>query len=187
MSKFKKVLLTGANGFIGRHSINKLLSMGYEVHAVSRTYHKNKNGIIWHHLNLMEQDTCYELFRKIRPTHLLHLAWNTKPKEFWTTSENLDWIKLSIELLKNFANHGGERVVMAGSCAEYDWSYGWCSENITPLKPNTLYGVTKNALQSILNNYSREFNLSSAWGRIFFLFGEYEKPKRLVSELLYLY
>ena len=38
---------------------------------------------------------------------------------------------------------------MAGSCAEYDWSYGWCSENITPLKPNTLYGVTKNALQSI--------------------------------------
>ena len=47
----------------------------------------------------MEQDICYELFRKIRPTHS-SFSLEYKPKEFWTTSENLDWIKLSIELLK---------------------------------------------------------------------------------------
>ena len=77
----------------------------------------------------------------------------------------------SLALLKAFGEQGGERVVMAGTCAEYDWGQGLCLESVTPRKPSTVYGTCKNALQEILSIYSNQFGLSSAWGRIFFLYG----------------
>jgi hypothetical protein len=58
--------------------------------------------------------------------------------------------------------------IVAGSCAEYDWSVGECKENRTPLLPGTLYGTSKHALERILHAWSRQVDLSSAWGRIFF-------------------
>ncbi|MBT3922712.1 MAG: NAD(P)-dependent oxidoreductase, partial [Nitrospina sp.] len=57
-------------------------------------------------------------------------------------------------------------------------------ENKTPLNPSTLYGTCKHSLQIILDAYSRETQLSSAWGRIFFLFGPGEHPDRLVSSVI---
>ena len=87
-------------------------------------------------------------------------------------------------LLRIFQKTGGERVVMAGTCAEYDWKFGYCSEHVTPLAPSSLYGTCKNAMQHLLKDFSRETRLSSAWGRIFFLYGPHENPNRLVSSVI---
>jgi len=73
---------------------------------------------------------------------------------------------------------------MAGTCAEYDWKYGYCSEEATPLAPSTLYGACKNATQHVLKEYSKVTGLSSAWGRIFFLYGPFENPCRLVPSVI---
>jgi nucleoside-diphosphate-sugar epimerase len=73
---------------------------------------------------------------------------------------------------------------MGGTCAEYDWKYGYCSEFVTPRNPDTPYGICKKALQEIVNSYSETTNLSSAWGRIFFPYGAYEYPNRLVSSVI---
>jgi nucleoside-diphosphate-sugar epimerase len=69
---------------------------------------------------------------------------------------------------------------MAGTCAEYDWQYEKCSEFATPLGPSTLYGKCKKSLYEMLEAFSKETGLSSAWGRIFFLYGPHEYPDRLV-------
>jgi nucleoside-diphosphate-sugar epimerase len=47
-----------------------------------------------------------------------------------------------------------------------------------------LYGVCKNALQDVLAEYSAQYGLSSAWGRIFFPYGPYEQPVRLVPDVI---
>jgi nucleoside-diphosphate-sugar epimerase len=73
---------------------------------------------------------------------------------------------------------------MGGTCAEYDWKYGYCSEFITPSNPDTPYGICKKALQEIVNSYSETTSLSSAWGRIFFTYGAYEYPNRLVPSVI---
>ena len=98
--------------------------------------------------------------------------------------ENIRWVEGSLRLLRAFHKTGGERVVMAGTCAEYDWKYGYCSEEVTPLTPSTLYGTCKNATQYVLKEYSKATGLSSAWGRIFFLFGPHENPDRLVPSVI---
>jgi UDP-glucuronate decarboxylase len=78
---------------------------------------------------------------------------------------------------------------MAGSCVEYDWSKASvCSETSSALADEstapTPYAATKIALQKSLAQFSREKQLSSAWGRIFFQFGPYEHPDRLVPSVI---
>lgn len=182
----KRVLLTGATGFIGRHCLPKLVARGYEVHAVSsRSIPEEKGASIhWYQTDLLDFTQVAALMDKVQPSHLLHFAWYTVPGKYWTSAENLRWVQASVSLLQEFAQHGGQRVVMAGSCAEYNWRYGYCSEASTPLAPTTLYGICKYSLQLMLAAFSKQTRLSAAWGRIFFLFGPYEHPDRLVAYVI---
>jgi nucleoside-diphosphate-sugar epimerase len=183
----KKVLLTGASGFIGRHTIPSILKRGYEVHAAFYTAHPlsmHNKSLFWHQCNLMNTDQQRSLLAEVKPTHLLHFAWYMTPEKYWTSPENLRWVQTSLDLLINFVEVGGKRAVLAGTCAEYDWSYGYCSEKVTPLRPATLYGTCKHSLQEILKHFSQQTGLSSAWGRIFFLYGPHEHPDRLVPSVI---
>ena len=181
----KCVLVTGAGGFIGRHCLPILISNGFEVHAVGIHVPEQKlEGVHWHQLDLFDTKQTFELIEAICPTHLLHFAWYAKPGEYWRSLENIRWVEGSLHLLRAFQINGGKRVVVAGTCAEYDWKYGFCSEGVTPLLPSTLYGVCKSALQHLLKEFSQEAGLSSAWGRIFYLYGPYENPNRLVSSVI---
>lgn len=184
----KRVLVTGARGFIGRHALAPLIERGFEVHAVRRNGGNGVEpaiaGCTWHHANLLDLTAIRPLIQDVRPTHLLHFAWNAVPGQYWTTLDNVAWVQASLELLRHFQEGGGQRVVMAGTCAEYDWSYGYCSEAVTPMAPTTMYGTCKLALQRMLAAYAAQASLSSAWGRIFFLYGPYEHPARLVSSVI---
>lgn len=178
----KRVLVTGATGFIGRYALPRLLESGYEVHAVSsrRARETSARDIVWHRANLLEPGEITSLVEKIRPTHLLHFAWYAVPGRYWTAPENLAWVRATAVLMQAFSDHGGQRAVMAGSCAEYDWKFDYCSELFTPCRPATLYGACKHGTQLLFDAWSRHTGLSSAWGRIFFLYGPGEYPSRLV-------
>jgi len=182
----KKVLVTGATGFIGRHSLPRLLESGYEVHAVGGKHSPEapSRDIVWHRANLLEPGEIASLIGKVRPTHLLHFAWYAVPGKYWTAPENLAWVRATVNLMQVFSDHGGRRAVMAGSCAEYDWKFDYCSELFTPCRPATFYGACKHATQILLDAWSRQAGLSSAWGRIFFLYGPGEYPSRLVSSVI---
>ncbi|WP_136416247.1 NAD(P)-dependent oxidoreductase [Herbaspirillum sp. ST 5-3] len=180
----KRVLLTGATGFIGGHVLPRLVASGYEVHAVSTKAPRQTQGVVWHQTDLLDTVASAHLMETIRPTHLLHLAWYAEPGKFWRSLENYRWLEASIALLRSFREQGGERAVMAGTCAEYDWDYGFCSETVTPKRPATPYGVCKNALQEALSSFSGETGMNSAWGRIFFLYGPGENPSRLVASVV---
>ena len=178
----KRVLVTGAGGFIGRHCLPMLVAKGYDVHALSRRLPaKSLPDVVWHELDLLRPGCAAKLFSQVRPACLLHLAWYAVPGKFWEARENIEWVRASLEVLCAFADNGGKRMVAAGSCAEYDCSAGECSEDTTLLRSTTLYGVSKHALEMILHSSGRQTSLSSAWGRIFFLYGPHEHPSRLVA------
>ena len=184
----KKVLLTGASGFIGQYTIPFLLKKGYEVHAVDiskKPSHIIKNRkLFWHKCDLLNYKQQKVLFAEVKPSHLLHFAWYAVPGKYWTSLENLRWVQASLNLLINFVENEGKRAVLAGTCAEYDWNYGYCSEGITPIRPRTLYGICKNSLQEMFFQFSKQAGISSAWGRIFFLYGPYEAKNRLVPSVI---
>lgn len=182
----KRVLITGSNGFIGRHCLRFLLERDYELHCIipNNGMQLDISGVQWHTVDLLNSAHTNSLIEIVRPTHLLHFAWYTKPGEYWTSVENLRWLQASLEILQAFKLNGGQRVLMAGTCAEYDWRYGYCSEQITPLNPASLYGMCKKSLYETLMSFARQENLSASWGRVFFLHGPYEPPSRLIPSVI---
>jgi nucleoside-diphosphate-sugar epimerase len=121
--------------------------------------------------------------RDVRPTHLLHLAWETTHGAFWSAPANLDWLAASVHLVRAFAEAGGRRAVVAGTCAEYLWDDRVCHERTTPLEPATLYGAAKHALHVALRGYAGAVGFELAWGRVFLLHGPGEPPGRLVPSV----
>jgi nucleoside-diphosphate-sugar epimerase len=116
-----------------------LLRLGYEVHAVlsgtaGRDVPAQLDGAKIHCVDLLNDTQLEELVREVKPSHLLHFAWIATPGLYWNSEENFRWLATSERLLRTFHAHGGGRAMMAGSCAEYDWSQvEVCDELSSPL------------------------------------------------------
>lgn len=152
----KKIGITGAHGFLGRHICPLLKAKGYDVYPLK--------------IDLTRPSFISAQIHEIQPEFLLHLAWETTPGIFWHTPKNLDWVKASLDLCQSFVLAGGKRVIIAGSCAE---------ENHT-----TLYGASKEGLRILAQGLFEEAGVSFAWGRIYSPYGPHEKIERLIPSLI---
>jgi nucleoside-diphosphate-sugar epimerase len=176
----RRVLVTGASGFIGRQVIDPLLGRGYEVHAVARQA-ADVGDVVWHTADLLAPRGVERVLERSSPTHLAHLAWCAEPGTYATDAANLDWAAATLRLVRRFAEHGGSRAVLAGTCAEYDWSVGRpCSELSTPIAPRTLYATAKDAVRRVIEAFASRNGVSAAWTRIFHVYGPYEHASKLV-------
>jgi nucleoside-diphosphate-sugar epimerase len=187
----KRVLVTGASGFIGRASLAPLEALGYQVHAVAAQPPLEALACArLHCADLLDRHAIDQLVDEVQATHLLHFAWIATPGVYWESADNARWLDASRHLLRRFQDAGGTRAVMAGSCAEYDWSrVTVCHELTSPLasdsgtKPSA-YAESKLALYRALESCAGLKGFSAAWGRIFFQYGPHEHPRRLVASVI---
>jgi nucleoside-diphosphate-sugar epimerase len=163
---------------------NALAAKGYEVHAVSRSSGSNAGSVCWHAADLLDSNATKDLVATVAPTHLMHLAWITEPGVYWQSPQNNEWLDASLDLLEQFKQQGGQRAVLAGTCAEYDWTDGHCVEDQTPLRAKSLYAETKLAFREAALELSADTDLSVAWARVFFSFGPGERAERLVPTVI---
>ncbi|GJE65048.1 GDP-6-deoxy-D-mannose reductase [Methylorubrum aminovorans] len=178
-----RVLVTGASGFIGRNVVAQLERQGVDVVAASRRPLVSNPAVRFEPIDLLTPGASADLVSRVRPTHLIHLAWNAIPRKFWSASDNLDWAAATFALSRAFVDAGGVRAVMAGSCAEYDWTgIGRLHEN-SGIAPATLYGKVKDATRRAVCAFGEESGLPVAWGRVFWLYGPGEAADRLVSDV----
>ena len=184
----KQVLLTGATGFIGRQALLPLIARGFDVHCTYRIKKpdilSDEQNVTWHKIDLLNKNDVKKLFESVSPAYLLHLAWDVTPGSYLESTNNFNWLVSSLHLLHEFAESGGRRAVCAGTCFEYDLRYGYCTENLTPTLPSTYYGSCKHEFQLIGEKYAGKAGFDFAWGRIFYPYGPYEDPKRLVPSVI---
>lgn len=180
----KKILVTGATGYIGTQICSELMKNGYDIHAlVYPEISQNLNSITQYPLDLMNKGAITDFFKNNSFEKMIHLAWYVGPK-CQISPLNIEWLEASLHLIKTFWENGGKTVLVSGSMSEYDFSYGWCSENKTPLDSLSLYGQTKAALYQILEKFCKFHDLDLKWARIFNIYGLNEKKTRLIPYVI---
>jgi nucleoside-diphosphate-sugar epimerase len=185
MGSAKKVLVTGATGFIGSRCLPLLIGRGYEVHAVtSQSMSSIDKRITWHRGDLLDAETCKRLMENVRSSHLLHLSWIAEPGKFWNSPDNLRWLSAGVHLVDAFYRNGGQHAVGTGTCAEYAWGTPDCEETTTALRPDTAYGRCKLALGLAFEAAAAIHGRSAAWARLFFPYGPGEPAGRLIPSVI---
>jgi len=178
-----RIVLTGATGFLGQHVLDVLLNRGHEVLVAGRRAPKPRRNLTFVECDLLNTRD-YDWLHDFGPTHLQHLAWYAEHGKFWESPLNLAWSDATIRLVDAFCDSGGRRAVIAGSCAEYDWSFGYCLEQRTPTNPRTLYGISKDNTRRVVEQQCARRNVEMAWGRIFIPVGMGEDSRRLVPAVM---
>lgn len=186
MSKGGRILLTGGTGFIGRAVLARLLDEGRDVLALySRSDpHLRHPSVEWRRIDLLRasgEDLRENLLGEGLDT-CIHAAWYTNHADYLVHEVNRDWLAASLRLADSFRAAGGRRFVALGTCIEYDATAadGRCAEDVTPLRPDTLYGECKVALFHALEARGGDF----AWPRIFFVYGPGDREGRLVPHAI---
>ncbi len=180
----KRVLVTGATGFIGRHVVQVLSQRGYEVHAVGRRASPVAADCGYsHRSDLLVPGVAAQLIKDVAPEGLIHLAWEVGHGGAWRSDLNDRWREATVDLVGAFAAPD-RRAILAGTCAEYRWDNSLCVEGATPITPSTPYGQAKDAAREGAQVIAQEAGLSLAWARIFFTFGPGEAPERLVPSVI---
>jgi nucleoside-diphosphate-sugar epimerase len=180
-----KILVTGAAGFLGSHCLNALQNKNFEIYALDKVkQHIQDTRVKWVKTDLSEPEQVEQMLNKIQPDYLMHLAWNMNAGMQLNSADNIAWVENSMDLIRRFAETGGKRVVVSGSCAEYKWGNYLYDEETTPLEPQTVYGQSKHELQQKVSAFCNKNNLSWVWSRIFFMYGPNENKKRLVPYII---
>lgn len=184
-----KVFLTGTTGFIGSHLARVLLQHGCEVHALVRqTSNRYRIREILPELKLVIGDLLDDAVDRevlrIRPDACIHLAWYVQPGKYPSALENMDLLRASLRLAETLSTAGCHRLIAAGTMFEYDPDLTAAALESSLTGPRHLYAASKLALCEALTQFCRLAKIQFAWTRLFYQYGPYEHPQRLVPVII---
>lgn len=162
-----KILVTGANGYIGSRVVRQLCDFHIDVVATDFSNENIDIRASFVKANIFEsRDNWYAYFGC--PDACLHLAWrdgfvHNSPKHMGDLSNHFAF-------LTNLIDNGLKTIACMGTMHEIGYWEGAVEEN-TPCNPLSQYGVAKNALRKALEIYCRE-KCNFMWLRAYYIYGD---------------
>lgn len=159
-----KILITGANGYLGKGVVKTLLDKGHTVIAtdLKKNYIDTRATIKC--VNLFDINNPFEYFEK--PDILLHMAWRDG---FIHNSENhIKDLNSHYLFIKKMIQSGVKHVAILGSMHEIGFHEGSINEN-TPTNPQNLYGISKDTLRKLIELETNNSDIIFQWLRGFYI------------------
>ena len=182
------ILITGASGFIGKSLLKKLKFKKKEIILVlrekskSKVYEKSGYKTIISN-NIFDKNIKWWT-KKLKNVHtVIHLAWDMKDKNYLDNDYNIIQIIGSINLSLACTKTNVKNFISIGTCLEYESTKKKTSTN-SKINPDNLYAASKTALFFVLKNFFLKKKINFLWCRLYFLYGEFENPRRLYPKIL---
>lgn len=179
----KKILVTGANGYIGSHVVKELLDEG-DVQVIAADLFDNNidDRAIKVKCNIFDIDPNENLYEKfMQPDAVLHMAWIDG---FVHKSDNhMAQLSAHYRFLNNLIENGIGQVAVMGTMHEVGFWEGMIDDN-TPTNPLSMYGIAKNALRKSIELKCAEKNVCYQWLRCFYIYGDDRKANSIFAKLL---
>jgi UDP-glucose 4-epimerase len=186
----KRVLITGASGFVGANLARRVLQEGHETHLLVR--HKYQrwrleeiiSDVRLHEVDLLDSQEVRSLVSAIRPDWVFHLAAYGAYSNQVGIRPMMDTNLLGcISLLDACVGSGVQAFVQTGSSSEYGYKDHPASEDEIA-QPNSHYAITKLAATHYCQLIARQYEMSATTVRLYSIYGPYEEPTRLIPTLV---
>lgn len=173
-----KILVTGANGYLGSGIVKSIIETGNDVIAVDFAVDHVDKRAIRLTCNLFELADPFNYFGK--PDVLLHLAWRDGFVHY--SNAHIEDLPKHYEFIKKMAESGCKHIAVMGSMHEIGFFEGSVNEN-TPCHPTTPYGVGKNALRDLTEMICKEQNIIFQWLRGYYIVGNSKYGSSIFSKI----
>lgn len=173
-----KILVTGANGYLGQGIVRSILNNGHCVVATdfnTQFVDERAERIV---CNLFEVDNPYSFFGE--PDVLLHLAWRDGFVHY--SSAHIDDLPKHYAFIKKMVDGGIQQVAVMGSMHEIGFFEGSINES-TPCHPTTPYGIGKNALRDLTQMICKQKNIVFQWLRGYYIVGNSKFGSSIFSKI----
>jgi len=173
-----KILVTGANGYIGQGVVSRLLDDGHDVIATDISLEKTDERARRQEANIFEIDNPYEYFGE--PNVVLHLAWRDGFKH--SSYSHIEDLSKHFHFLRKLMEAGLKRVCVLGSMHEIGF-YEGCIDETTPTNPLSLYGISKDALRNMVKLLCSENGTCFQWIRGYYIVGNVSSGCSIFSKI----
>lgn len=173
-----KILVTGANGYLGQGVVTALLKKGCEVIATDFSLNNVSDQAEKITANLFEISDPYDFFDK--PDVVLHMAWRDGFKH--NSLNHMNDLAGHYNFLRLMAESGVKRIAVMGSMHEVGFFEG-CIHEDTPCHPASLYGIAKNALRDCVALLAKEHQIDYQWLRAYYIVGNSKYGSSIFSKI----
>ena len=182
-----KLVVTGGSGFIGKPVISLLLKRGHYIMALSRfadDYNKvnTEESLQWINTSLDLDETVLQQIKDFVPEAIIHLAWEKIPDfSFETSLHNLN---NQVTFFKQICQLSSvKKIIVAGSCFEYNQSFGECLESDICVSTN-YFTWAKNTVRDFLEVECLHKHIDLIWARIFYVYGPGQRSGSLMPVII---
>ncbi|MCM1235353.1 MAG: NAD(P)-dependent oxidoreductase [Ruminococcus flavefaciens] len=173
-----RIIVTGANGYLGRGIVKQLLDDGHSVIAADFKIDTIDSRAEKVECDIFSISNPYEFFKQ--PDILLHLAWRNG--FIHNAISHMDDLVQHYKFLKDFFDEGIDKIAVLGTMHEIGFYEGSIDEN-TPTNPQSLYGIAKNALRNSLFILEKDSKTTLQWIRGYYIVGNTEYGSSIFSKI----